>query len=436
MSHIAADRVKETSASTGTGNLSLAGAASGFRAFSAVCANNDTVFYSIQHQAADEWEIGVGTWQTGGTLVRSSVIASSNAGSAVNFSAGTKDVFVTAPAIAQNFGVLAPTQITANQNDYSPTGLQYANTLRLTSDQFRRITGLAGGHEGRTLTLINVSTNADGVIILNYEDSSSAAANRFAIDNDLVLEPGSAAVLQYNASLQRWNAIAVRRKYTGDTFRTTPFYCTDFLGAVGADTGEATYALWDYAVISSGTQAKVAGEPTHPGILRTSSSTTTNSGGYCRSAVETFRIAGGEVAEFVFRIGTLTGTTLRLGFLDTATSADATDGVYIEIPSTGAAVGKTSSNSTRSTSSTIATLSLATWYRAKIVVNRAASAVDFYLFDDTGNLLGSQQLAANIPTAAGRETGHGYVATNSGTTAVSLIEMDYMSIEFSKALVG
>lgn len=436
MPHVTADRVKETSTTTGAGSLTLAGAASGFRALSAVMANGDTTFYSAQHQSANEWEVGVGTWQTGGILARSTVIASSNAGAAVNFSAGTKDVFITSPAITQGWGVLAPAQLTANQNDYNPTGLQYANTLRLTADQFRRITGLAGGYEGRMLTILNVSTNVDGVVILNYEDATSAAANRFAIDNDLVLEPGCAAVLQYNATLQRWGIIAVRRKYTGDTFRTTPFYCTDFLGTAGADTGEATYALWDYAVISSGTQAKVAGEPTHPGILRTTSSTTTNSGGYCRTAADAFRLAGGEVAEFVFRIGTLTTSTIRLGFLDNATSTDVTDGAYIEIPSTGAAVGKTASNNTRSTSGNIATLSTATWYRAKIVVNRAASAVDFYLFDDSGNLLGSQQLAANIPTAAGRETGHGYVATNSGTTAVSIVEMDYMSLEFSKALVA
>lgn len=436
MPHVAADRVKETTATTGTGALTLAGAAAGFRALSAVMANGDTTFYSIQHQSSAEWEVGLGTWGTGGILTRTTVIASSNAGAAVNFSAGTKDVFITSPAVTQGWGVLAPAELTANQNDYNPTGLQYANTLRLTADQFRRITGLAGGYEGRVLTVLNVSTNVDGVVILNYEDGASAAANRFAIDNDLVLEPGCAAVLQYNATLQRWGIVAVRRKYTGDTFRTTPFYCTDFLGAAGADTGEATYALWDYAVISSGTQSKIAAEPTHPGILRTSSSTTANSGGYCRTDATSFRLAGGEVSEHVFRIQTLTTTTIRLGFLDTATSADAVDGAYIEIPATGAAVGKTSNNSTRSTSGTIATLSTGVWYRAKIVVNRAANAVDFYLFDDSGNLLGSQQLTANIPTAAGRETGHGYVATNSGTTAVALVDMDYMAIEFSKALVA
>lgn len=93
MAHILADRVKETTTTTGTGTLALAGAASGFRAFSAVLANNDTCLYAIVGGA--EWEVGLGTWTTGNNLARTTVLASSNAGAAVNLSAGTKDVFIT-----------------------------------------------------------------------------------------------------------------------------------------------------------------------------------------------------------------------------------------------------------------------------------------------------------------------------------------------------
>ena len=96
MAYVLEDRVKETTTSTGTGNLSLAGAASGFRAFSEIMANNDTCDVCIEVGA--EWEICEGTWQTGGILVRGAVIASSNAGAAVNFSAGSKNVFMTFPA--------------------------------------------------------------------------------------------------------------------------------------------------------------------------------------------------------------------------------------------------------------------------------------------------------------------------------------------------
>lgn len=92
MAHVTGDRVKETTTTTGTGAVTLAGAVSGFRAFSAIAANGDTVYYAIVHQSAAEWETGLGTWNTGGTLTRTFVIESSNAGALVNFSAGTKNV--------------------------------------------------------------------------------------------------------------------------------------------------------------------------------------------------------------------------------------------------------------------------------------------------------------------------------------------------------
>lgn len=89
------DRVKETSTTTGTGALTLAGAASGFRAFSDVLSDTDLVHYVITHQSATEWECGVGTFASSGTtLTRTRVKASSNSGSAVSFGSGTKDVFI------------------------------------------------------------------------------------------------------------------------------------------------------------------------------------------------------------------------------------------------------------------------------------------------------------------------------------------------------
>lgn len=96
MAHISADRVKETTTTTGTGAITLAGAATGFRAFASVMAASDTCYYCIQGGA--EWEIGLGTFNT--TLARTTVLSSSNAGAAVNFSAGTKEVFIVAPAFA------------------------------------------------------------------------------------------------------------------------------------------------------------------------------------------------------------------------------------------------------------------------------------------------------------------------------------------------
>jgi hypothetical protein len=93
------DRVKETTTSTGTGNITLAGAATRYKAFSQVFSVGDEqIPYCIEAQSGSEWEVGLGTYSASNTLRRDKVYASSNSDSAVNFSAGTKDVFVTGMA--------------------------------------------------------------------------------------------------------------------------------------------------------------------------------------------------------------------------------------------------------------------------------------------------------------------------------------------------
>jgi len=100
MALVLADRVKETTTTAGTGTITLAGAATGFQSF-AVVGNGNTTFYTIASQTGNEWEVGIGTYSTSGTtLARTTVLSNSSATqpSELNFSAGTKDVFVTYPA--------------------------------------------------------------------------------------------------------------------------------------------------------------------------------------------------------------------------------------------------------------------------------------------------------------------------------------------------
>ena len=100
MALVLADRVKETTTTTGTGTVTLAGAATGFQSF-AVVGDGNTTFYTIASQTGNEWEVGIGTYTSAGTLLaRTTVLSNSSATqpSALNFSAGTKDVFVTYPA--------------------------------------------------------------------------------------------------------------------------------------------------------------------------------------------------------------------------------------------------------------------------------------------------------------------------------------------------
>lgn len=98
MALVLADRVNETTTTTSTGTITLAGAVSGYQSFS-VIGNTNTTYYTIAHQTASEWEVGIGTYTASGTtLSRDTVLASSNSNNLVNFSAGTKNVFCDYPA--------------------------------------------------------------------------------------------------------------------------------------------------------------------------------------------------------------------------------------------------------------------------------------------------------------------------------------------------
>ena len=97
MALVLADRVRDTTTTTGTGTVTLSGTApTGYQNFS-VIGNANTTYYTIN--AGSQWEVGIGTYSsTGPTLARTTVLESSNANALVNFSAGTKDVFVTYPS--------------------------------------------------------------------------------------------------------------------------------------------------------------------------------------------------------------------------------------------------------------------------------------------------------------------------------------------------
>lgn len=95
-----ADRVRDTTTTTGTGTVTLSGtAATGYQTFNSGIGDGNSCCYCIADQSGTNWEVGIGTYTNSGTTVsRDKVLASSNSGSAVNFTSGTKDVFVTFPS--------------------------------------------------------------------------------------------------------------------------------------------------------------------------------------------------------------------------------------------------------------------------------------------------------------------------------------------------
>ena len=194
MALVLADRVKETTTTTGTGTVTLLGASTGFQSF-AVIGNGNTTYYTIAGQGTSEWEVGVGTYTSSGTtLARTTVLASSNSGSLVNFSAGTKDVFVTYPA-----------EKSVNQDASGtvniPSQLTLVNTA-LTS------TNTSNLNVGGPLTFSDTGIVSDFVATLNgylqaviqNKSNGSSASSEFIAYNDSGTASTNYATVGINSS--------------------------------------------------------------------------------------------------------------------------------------------------------------------------------------------------------------------------------------------
>jgi hypothetical protein len=187
---------------------------------------------------------------------------------------------------------------------------------------------------------------------------------------------------------------------------------------------------WGLAAINAGTLSTPTPILDHPGAVWFSSSVTANSGYYAMSNLA-YIIGGSEITEFIFKTSPSFPTVVsRLGFQDSWSSAVPSNGAWINI-NTDVLSGKTYSGGSGSTTPTTKVLDSGGWYRAKIVVNAAANRVDFYLYNASGTLLWTDYLTTNIPTAA---VAHGVLSTSSGTTAIPLLCVDYMSLMILRKL--
>ncbi len=165
MAFVLNDRVKETTTTTGTGTINLGGAATGFETFVAGIGNSNVTYYCIAGQGTAEFEVGIGTVTDASpdTLSRTTILSSSNSDSAVDFSAGTKDVFCTLPASKTirelDTALNVPTGTTAQRASSPAAGDLRFNT---TSSKFEGYSGSAWGNVGEGNFLVTNIFAGDG----------------------------------------------------------------------------------------------------------------------------------------------------------------------------------------------------------------------------------------------------------------------------------
>jgi hypothetical protein len=212
MAQVLADRVSDTSTTVGTGDFTVSGTApSGYRTFSSVLSVSDTFYYAIQHQTANEFEVGLGTYSGTNQFTRTTVLSSSNANAAVSFSAGTKGVILTLAAAGfSDFVTLTGTQTLTNKTITTVAGFETKVAIAALNIDLS-----LGNYFSKTIS------GASTLTVSNIPASGIAAS--FILD----LTNGGSATITY------WSGV----KFAGGTAPTLTAAGRDVLGFFTHDGG-------------------------------------------------------------------------------------------------------------------------------------------------------------------------------------------------------
>lgn len=324
-------------------------------------------------------------------------------------------------------GDISPSNITSDQNDYNPTNLALAAVLRMTGDSsFRSITGLAGGADGRLLTLINVGSNT---LLLKDQSTSSSAANRFDFGGyDIPFFPSATITLYYDSTSSRWRC-QNHLSLTVPPARWGSYYYNEMYGTV-SDSWMSSQVSGTGAANSATATVNVA---SHPGIVQHQLGTVaTNRAAFATTQTANILLGNSNYYRFesMIRVPQLSnGTdtyTARFGFIDSV-SAEPTDGVFFRYThgtNSGNWVLVARSNNTETVNNTSSAVASATWYRLTIIVNPAGTVAEFFV---NGTSLGT--VTSNIPTGAGRGTGYGNaIIRSAGTATANVAETDNIEV--------
>lgn len=260
MALVIKDRVRETTSSTGTGTLTLGGPYSGFQGFS-VIGDGNTTYYAISDPNTGDWEVGIGTYTlSGNTLSRDTVLASTNSGSLVIFSVGTKDVICTQPS--ERAVYVVGTNVVAANSATVPNSLLANSSITVGSTTFNlgdTSTTLAGLSSVTSTALVGALTGTVGATspttgafttMTASSDSSFTSTGALAISNGTTAQrPGSPAVgmLRYNSTIGEFEG------YSG----ASPSWKSVGGSAISNDTSTASNLYPLFAAATTGTAQNV-----------------------------------------------------------------------------------------------------------------------------------------------------------------------------------
>jgi trimeric autotransporter adhesin len=195
MALILKDRVKETSATAGTGTLTLTGAVIGYQTFNSVVASGSKVYYAIQNTAIGfetEWEVGVGTFTATASLSRDTVLSSSNSGSLVNFSTDPElQVFITQPAEEAVYLNQATGLVEVGGNGTNTVSFTEINTANLTANTVTLTAGTISTNAANSTDIVN-KQYVDGIVSAGVHYHEPVLVESPIALNALYNQPGGA----------------------------------------------------------------------------------------------------------------------------------------------------------------------------------------------------------------------------------------------------
>ena len=317
MALVVADRVQETTATTGTGTITLAGAVSGFQSFS-VIGDGNTTYYCITSGA--NWEVGIGTYTTAGTtLARTTILASSAAGAAITL-AGTSNVFCVYPASKAVYedasGNIAGYPFTAGTINSTTIGASSAST-----GAFTTLSASSGViTDNSTGAALRVTQTGTGNALV-VEDSANPDSTPFVIDANGNIGVGGAAP----AGNGFYNSKSITGATTAGANNTVATIQSDVTTARGYTSTLSTAA----AVFSTGIQHFIAGQSS----IGAGSTVTTQAGFWAGSSMvggtnnfgfyadNTAAVTAGKAAYgFFSNVNTATGGGTTYGFYAAGTA--------------------------------------------------------------------------------------------------------------------